>query len=205
MWKVIGQRIGQKFNQRTIFKNISFEIESGQSIVLTGPNGSGKTTLLRIICHLIQPSEGAVKFWHDSQGVERDGLYPHIGLVGPYLQLYNQLTALENYTFFSRIRGLEIDFPYFKELMSGMGLQGRELDELRTYSSGMLQRIKYVMALIHQPEILILDEPTANLDEKGVERVYQIMDSQKRDKILIMATNEPGEIRFGEKQIRLDS
>ena len=124
-------------------------------------------------------------------------------MVGPYLQLYNNLTALENYSFFAKIRGLSINISYFKALMKRMGLAGRELDELRTYSSGMLQRMKYVCALLHQPEILVLDEPTSNLDEKGCSIVHQIMQEQKKEKILILATNEPGEIKFGDKKVQL--
>jgi heme exporter protein A len=79
------------------------------------------------------------------------------------------------------------------------------MDELRTYSSGMLQRAKYVMALIHQPEILILDEPTSNLDEEGVRIVYELIKKQMKDKILILATNEPEEFKFGDKQISLSA
>ncbi len=205
MWKVTGQQLTQKFNQRVIFENVSFEITSGHSIVLMGPNGSGKTSLIRVICQLVRPRAGKVGFFQDGEQVPADRIYPHIGLVGPYLQLYNNLTALENYTFFARIRGLAVDVPSFRLLMSRVGLQGRELDQLATYSSGMLQRVKYVMALIHRPEILILDEPTSNLDESGSEIVYQIMEEQKQNKILIVATNEPEEFKFGEKQIQLAS
>jgi heme exporter protein A len=203
--KIVGDQIAQKFNDRAVFKGVSFEVESGSSLVLAGSNGSGKTTLIRIICRLIRPSRGSVKYFGGDTEISHDSLYPVIGLVGPYLQLYNNLTALENYTFFAKIRGLPVDIPYLKNLMEKLGLQGRELDELRTYSSGMLQRVKYVMALLHQPHVLILDEPTSNLDEKGAEIVYEIMESQKKDKILIVATNDPGEFRFGDEQIRLNS
>ena len=203
MWKVEANNITQTFNQRNIFKNISFEVQSGESLVLTGPNGSGKTTMIRIICNLLRPISGNVDYVFGDQKKEAKDLYSTIGLVGPYLQLYNNLTALENYSFFAKIRGLSIDISYFKVLMKKMGLAGRELDELRTYSSGMLQRMKYVCALLHQPEILVLDEPTSNLDEKGCDIVYQIMQDQKKEKILILATNEPGEIKFGDKKVQL--
>ncbi len=203
MWKIVGQNITQKFNQRTIFKDVSFSVESGHSLVITGPNGSGKTTLVRIICQLVRPISGTINFVREEQNLETNEIYPFIGLVGPYLQLYNNLTALENYHFFARIRGLPVDVPRFRTLMQRLGLKGRELDELHTYSSGMLQRVKYVMALIHQPHILILDEPTSNLDSEGVEIVYRIMEEQKKDKILILATNEPEETRFGEYRVSL--
>jgi heme exporter protein A len=205
MWEVAGNKLGQSFNNRMIFNDITFQVKSGGSLVITGPNGSGKTTLLRIICHLIQPKLGKVTFSHKNNTISDDKVYSHLGLVSPYLQLYNSLTALENFNFFSRIRGMQPDISFFKEMMENLGLRGREMDEVKTYSSGMMQRLKYVMALIHNPEILILDEPTANLDEEGIANVYDIMEKQKKSKILILATNEHEEIRFGEIQLRLTS
>jgi heme exporter protein A len=205
MWEVAGNKLGQSFNNRIIFNDITFQVKSGGSLVITGPNGSGKTTLLRIICHLIQPKLGKVTFFHKNKIIRDDRIYSHLGLVSPYLQLYNNLTALENFNFFSRIRSIQPDISVFKEMMENLGLRGREMDEVKTYSSGMMQRLKYVMALIHNPEILILDEPTANLDEEGIANVYEIMEKQKKSKILILATNEHEEIRFGEIQLRLTS
>ncbi len=203
MWQIEAEHITQQFNRRIIFRDISFRVSSGESLVLTGHNGSGKTTLVRIICQLIRPYRGQVRFLRDNRAIPNERIYPHIGLVGPYLQLYNNLTALENYTFFARIRGLPVDVSLFRRWMERLGLKGREMDELRTYSSGMLQRVKYVMALFHQPDILILDEPTSNLDEEGTATVYEIMQEQKKEKILILATNEPQEIRFGDREVHL--
>lgn len=203
MWQITGSDISQKFNQRLIFENISFEVASGHSLVLTGANGSGKTTLVRIVCQLNQPYKGQIRFTRDQKNISNQEIYAHMGLVGPYLQLYNYLTAFENYSFFARIRGLAVDNSQLKRLMERMGLRGRELDELRTFSSGMLQRMKYVIALLHQPEFLILDEPTANLDEAGAALVYEIMQEQKKERILIFATNEPAEVKFGEIKIAL--
>jgi heme exporter protein A len=203
MWSIHGTSITQKFNQRVIFASISFEISSGQSLLLTGPNGSGKTTLVRIICQLQRPYQGKVEFRHKGEVLEWNDVSRQIGLVGPYLQLYNNLTAFENYRFFSRIRNIAPDPGYFRRLMDQFGLKGRELDELQTFSSGMLQRMKYLIALLHRPEILVLDEPNANLDEAGASIVYQLMNDQKKEKILILATNEPKEFQFGEQKISL--
>jgi heme exporter protein A len=205
MWQITGSDLSQKFNQRLIFESISFEITSGHSLVLTGANGSGKTTLVRIICQLNRPYRGRIRFSRDQKDISNQQIYAQLGLVGPYLQLYNHLTAFENYSFFARIRGLAVDNGQLKRLMERMGLRGRELDELRTFSSGMLQRMKYVIALLHRPEFLILDEPTANLDEAGAALVYEIMQEQKKDRILIFATNEPAEVKFGEVKVALSA
>lgn len=203
MHKIEAKNISKNFNDRAIFQDISFETAAGHSLVITGPNGSGKTTLVKIISGLISPSSGNINFYLNSQIIGGDQHYEHIGLVGPYLQMYNMLTAWENLYFFSRIRGLQPDKDKLRGMMKRMGLGGRELDEIKSYSSGMLQRFKYVVALLHEPAVLILDEPTSNLDENGCEIVYEIMNEQRKNKILILATNDSEEIRFGENRIDL--
>lgn len=202
-WRLKAENVSQYFNHRKIFENVSFSVQSGKSVVLTGHNGSGKTTMMRILAGLLRPSAGKVELSHNGEKLDGEARYQAIGLVGPYLQLYNQLTAWENFEFFSKVRGLKADKQHFRQLMARVGLKGRELDELQTYSSGMLQRAKYVMALIHQPPVLLLDEPTSNLDEEGAQVVYEIMREQKERGILILATNEPGEIKFGDTEIRI--
>jgi heme exporter protein A len=202
MWKIVAENLTQKFNRRMVFGDISFQIESGNSLALAGPNGSGKTTLVRVICQLLRPTSGNVKYYRGGSQLGPPEVYSSLGLVGPYLQLYNDLTALENFSFFSRIRGMTVDNSRLPRLMDRLGLRGRELDELRTFSSGMLQRMKYVIATMHDPHILIVDEPSANLDEAGIAIVHELMEEQKK-KILIIATNEPEELKFGREKIYL--
>ncbi len=201
MIRIEARDLQKQFNDRLIFSHINFTLQSGESLAITGPNGSGKTTLVRIVSGLLSPSGGAIVYHIDGRTYRPVEVYPLIGLVGPYLQLYLNLTAWENLVFFSKIRGLTVDKSRLRRLMAHFGLAGRELDLLKTFSSGMLQRMKYVVALIHQPEVLLVDEPTSNLDEEGSETVYQLLDEQQQNKILIVATNEPEEIRFGRKRV----
>lgn len=203
MFKIKATNLSKKFNERLIFKDIQFDLQSGQSLAITGHNGSGKTTLVRIISGLLSPSDGKIDFFSDTNKVEIEEIYSFIGLVGPYLQLYHNLTAMENLVFFSKIRGVGINKSRILELTKLLGLKGRELDYVKNYSSGMQQRLKYVFALLHSPEILIVDEPTSNLDEKGMEIVYNILKNQMKDRILIIATNNPEESRFGQKQVHV--
>lgn len=203
MFKIKASGVSKKFNERSVLKNIHFEISSGQSLAITGHNGSGKTTLVRIISGLMSPSEGSIQYYGNSDAVEPEHIHSLIGLVGPYLQLYQSLTALENLTFFSKIRGLGGNRSKILELMALMGLKGRELDHIKNYSSGMLQRLKYAFALLHEPEILLVDEPTSNLDEAGSAIVYDILKQQMENKILIIATNNPEESRLGQKRIHV--
>jgi heme exporter protein A len=196
--QIFAQSIGKYFGEKRIFQYISFELNDGESLAVVGPNGSGKTTLIRVLCGLIRPSEGILYYSDNDKKIAWPELYHQIGLVGPYLELYEELTARENLSFFAKIRNLQHCDKWIDELMSRFLLRGRENDLLKEYSSGMLQRLKYVFALMGKPKILFLDEPTSNLDQQGIDIVYDIMLQQKRDGLLVIATNDPMDLKYGD-------
>jgi len=201
--KLSVEKIGKNFGEKKIFRDISFDLSPGMSAVIVGPNGSGKTTLVRIICGLIRPSSGEVKYMKDSKQILMEDIYNRIGFVGPYLELYEELTARENLMFFAKMKRVPNAVEKFSSLMNRLNLNGREDDQVKTYSSGMRQRLKYVFALIGNPEILILDEPTSNLDSDGIERVYDIMMEQKTNNILLLATNDQMDLKYGDFQVEV--
>lgn len=203
--KLIAESLSKNFSDCKIFKDISFEVSSGQSLAITGRNGSGKTTLIRILSHLIPPSNGTLTLSQDSKIIQKEDFYKYIGLVGPYLELYQDLTAQENLLFFARMKEIKNREGRIAQLMEIMGLKGRENDLVKTYSSGMKQRLKYVFALLNEPEILYVDEPRSNLDDQGIETIYKIFEQQKKDKILIIATNESEDLKFADVQVDLNA
>lgn len=200
-----ARSVGKDFAERKIFRDINFKISGGESLAVTGSNGSGKTTLVRILCGLIRPSTGDITYNLDGQDLPEEEIYHHIGLVGPYLELYEELTAQENLEFFARMKKVPDYQTRIDSLLSKMRLAGREDDQVRTYSSGMKQRLKYVFALLSQPTVLFLDEPTSNLDSEGIATVYDIMTEQKKERILILATNDQEDLKFGDRQIAVSS
>ena len=197
------KNIGKYFGERKIFSNINFEISSGSSVSITGPNGSGKTTLMRIISGLLNPTEGTVTYSNNGTNLKEREKFNHLGLVGPYLELYDDLTAMENLKFFSKMKRIKNDEDIINGLLEKMNLGGHESDLVKNYSSGMKQRLKYVFALLGSPEILLLDEPTSNLDKEGTTTVYEIMENQKSNGILIIATNDEADLKFGDSQIAI--
>ena len=203
--KILLENIGKNFGEKKIFSNINFEISSGSSVSITGPNGSGKTTLMRIISGLINPTEGNVTYYNNDSKLENRDKFSHLGLVGPYLELYDDLTAMENMQFFSKMKRISNHKNIIFELLEKMNLAGQETELVKNYSSGMKQRLKYVFALLDSPEILLLDEPTSNLDKEGINTVYEIMENQKSKGILIIATNDEADLKFGDKQIAITS
>ncbi len=202
--KLIAEALSKNFSDFNIFKDISFETSSGQCLAITGRNGSGKTTLIRILSQLILPSKGKIALLKDSIIIPKERFYKYIGLVGPYLELYQDLTAQENLIFFARMKELKNYQDRIAQLMEIIGLKGRENDPVKTYSSGMKQRLKYAFALLNKPEILFVDEPRSNLDDQGIQTIYNIFEQQKKDKILIIATNESEDLKFADMQVDLN-
>src|SRR5208283_5526403 len=173
------ESLSKVFNRRIIFENIAFSMMERQSMAITGKNGSGKSTLAKILCGLLSPSKGRIVCSIDGTRIDPAKMYQHIGFVSPYITMYEEFSGLENLTVFSRIRNLDNgsrEDP--EELLKTFGIYERRNDEVRTYSSGMKQRLKYAAALLHRPEILVLDEPTANLDEEGIGVVRSTMQAQ---------------------------
>jgi heme exporter protein A len=192
------------FNRRTVFKDISFEVKSGEVLSITGPNGSGKSTASKIICGLLSPTSGEIALTNDGKKIERDEIHEYIGFVAPYLELYGEFTALENLQIEAKARGLKWkDTSKLDEILELVGLFNRRKDELRSFSSGMKQRLKYAAALVHDPSVLVLDEPTANLDIAGTDMVFALVDKFRRDKIVVVATNDEKEASLGDIRVVL--
>ena len=160
--KLILENISMSFGGRKIFGDISAVVEKGEVLAITGPNGSGKTTLIRIIASLLRPSTGRVGLLFGN--TEYTGrIILQIGLVSPDLYLYEELTANENLRFFANMSG--IDVSDFDADLDRFGLKGRGSDLVKSYSSGMKQRLKYILALLRKPALLLLDEPMAGGEE----------------------------------------
>ena len=187
------------FGRRLIFDKLSYSFEAGKVYGISGPNGSGKSTLSKIIAGIITPTSGKIIHKIGNSPLKIEQLHDHIGFVSPYLMLYDEFTALENLEHFSRIRGTEYNSSRGEELLNRFDIFGRRNDYVKTYSSGMKQRLKFVFAFLHNPELLILDEPTSNLDNKGKEAVYSIIKDETPGKVIIVASNEDADLsRCGE-------
>jgi heme exporter protein A len=117
--------------------------------------------------------------------------------------LYRDLTARENLRFFAAVRRLRVRDEIIDELLERVGLSGRGDDRLASYSSGMAQRLRYAYALLHQPHVLLLDEPTVTLDTFGTAIVDSIITTQRRQGMVVIATNDPRELRYGDLLLRL--
>jgi heme exporter protein A len=199
---ITAEGLSKDFNRRAIFKNISFTLSSPASLSITGKNGAGKSTLSKIIAGLISSTHGSLTYSIHGNQIGIEEFKHHIGFVSPYLNLYDEFTALENLQFLSRIRtATRQQNERIRELLTFVGLWDRRDDFVGTFSSGMKQRLKYAFALLHNPEVLILDEPTSNLDADGIEIIKNIVLEQQKTNILIIATNDKEEATWCTQQI----
>ncbi len=186
----------KSFGRRLIFKEINFIWERNGIFGISGPNGSGKSTLVKIIAGLISPTKGKITHKNSDKEIIPEKLHDHIGFVAPYLVLYEEFSAWENLEIFAKIRGIELDKERVKKHLEEFLIYNRRNDLVKTYSSGMKQRLKFVFALMHLPEVLIFDEPTSNLDEEGKKVVYDIIQDEGKNRIVIIASNEKNDLEF---------
>jgi len=199
--KVVVENVAKSFGRRRICADVSLELKTGDRLAVVGPNGSGKTTFLRLLCGLLRPDKGTISYLSGKQFFRRNSWYRFVGLVAPDLALYDELTALENLQFISKVGGWGRTDVELVSLLSDVGLEEREGDLLAEFSSGMKQRMKYAAALVKSPPLLLLDEPTANLDESGNVIFRQVIERQRFAGICILATNDPQEAGLAERQI----
>jgi heme exporter protein A len=195
--------LAKRFGRRRVFEGVSAAAATGECLVVTGANGSGKSTLLAIIAGLLRPNKGKVILRLDGHELTAHERREHLGLMAPDVALYHELTGAENLEFFARLRGLNAARSELERLLEQVGLPGRGGDRVGQYSSGMRVRLKYAAALLHRPRFLLLDEPTANLDLSGVAMVETVIEEQRRRGVVVLATNEPDETRFGDRRIDL--
>ena len=152
---ITGSGLRKVFNRRLIFTGVDLSVSRSQTLLITGRNGSGKSTLIKVLCGLLTPNAGRVviRAGHELAGAERPGA---VGLVAPYLQMFEEFSAMENLHLASALRGLPADLERAEVLLRRFGLDPRRGDPVRSYSSGMKQRVKYAFALLHRPPVLML-------------------------------------------------
>jgi heme exporter protein A len=195
--------LSANYGARRVLSNISFSLTAGEVLVVSGHNGSGKSTLLRLLCGLQSPAAGSIHYRSGLANYPPSAARQLFGWVAPDLMLYRELSARENLRFFADLRQLRRDDAQLDALLAEVGLAGRGDDRVAAYSSGMQQRLRYAYALLHEPPVLLLDEPTVTLDEHGAAVVDQIIAAQRQHGIVVVATNDPRELRYADLLLEL--
>jgi len=180
--------LGRAYGERVVLREVSFTLPAGATVAVFGANGAGKTTLLRILAGLLRPHAGEARVLGAALPKEAWKVRGRIGLLGHEPLLYRDLTVRENLRFHARLH----DVPEARAaaLVEQVGLRGRDDDPVRTLSRGMAQRAAIARALLHEPDLLLLDEPLANLDPGGAEAIEPLLRGPAR--VLISHDAEEG-------------
>jgi heme exporter protein A len=163
----------RRYGEREALSDVSLSLSAGQTLVVFGPNGAGKTTLLRILATLLRPHAGKVTVLDRRLPADAWAVRGHVGLLGHEPLLYRELTARENLRFHARLHGVEEG--RVEEVLAAVRLSDRAEEPLKTLSRGMVQRVAIARAVLHDPELLLLDEPWANLDPAARELVEPLI------------------------------
>lgn len=197
---IIIENVSKRFSRSTIFSKINYSFSTPSRYAITGPNGSGKSTLLKIIAGIVTPNTGNVLFTVKGESISVDSISRFMSICAPYLELPEELTLNELMDFHSAQRVLDIS--------RNMLVEELQLDagkEIRLYSSGMKQRLKLALALHSNSSIVLLDEPTSNLDGTWTNWYLQKIQSLSKQCLVIISSNEKREYDFCEEVFSLES
>ena len=175
----------RRFGDKRVVAELDLDVEDGGFLVVTGPNGSGKTTLLRLVAGLLAPTRGDLLV-----GVERHEL----GFLGHEPLVYRELTALENLELFGRLYGVAERRERIGMLLERFGLWEARSERVRGYSRGMLQRLALCRTLLHEPRLLLLDEPFNALDADGAEHLDGELAALRPGRTFVVATHDPARL-----------
>jgi heme exporter protein A len=191
-----AKELNKSFGRRLIFNDLQFKFDKSGVYGISGPNGSGKSTLVKIIAGIIGSSKGKIIHKLNDIEISEEKLHNHIGFVAPYLVLYEEFSTYENLNLFAEIRGINFNKDRVDYLLHKFLLFPRKDDLLKTYSSGMKQRVKFIFSLMHLPQLVILDEPTSNLDDEGKNSVYELIKEEGQKNIVLIASNEKHDLEL---------
>jgi ABC-type multidrug transport system ATPase subunit len=189
------KNIGRRFNRDWIFKGVNYSFNDGESYAILGRNGSGKSTLLQIIAGSLTPSEGTVEVLNDSTAVDPDDFYRSIAVAAPYLELVEEFTLSEMIDFHFKFK------PYLtgidrKALIEILDLESSKNKLIKYFSSGMKQRTKLALAIFSDTPVLLLDEPTSNLDSQAIDWYHQMVSKYTSRRLTLVCSNQEVEYSF---------
>ena len=196
LMKISLQNLGKRFNREWIFRHLNYEFLPGRSYAITGPNGSGKSTLLQVIGGSSTLSEGKVVYDNSKE----EDVYKHIAIAAPYLELVEEMTLTEFLHFHAALKEW-LPAVTVKKIISVIELEKAADKQIRYFSSGMKQRVKLAQAIFSNVPVVLLDEPTTNLDEEGIQLYKNLVNNYCKERLLVVSSNDKQEYDFCDEVI----
>ncbi len=185
------QGVVKQYGLNPVLRGVDLTVAQGEFVTLVGPNGAGKSTLMTIIATLLRPSAGEVRVGGWKLPEQADRVRRHIGLVSHHALLYRDITAAENLTFFAKLYRLDNADERVAEALRKVGLFARQRDPVGTFSRGMLQRLTIARATLHEPDVLLLDEPYTGLDPEAAQLLDDLLrEETARGRTILMITHD---------------
>ena len=196
------EKISKQFGHLKAVDELSFEVAAGEVFGFLGQNGSGKSTTIRMLLSLIHPSSGTIELFGKSLQKERNQILEQVGAIIERPDLYPYLSAREHLQLFAKVRKQKINANAIEDTLHKVGLLDRAKDKVQTFSLGMKQRLGIAIALVHNPQLIILDEPTNGLDPQGIADIRKlIQDLAKEGKTILVSSHLLAEIEQVATQI----
>lgn len=201
-YRITLDDIGRRFNRDWIFRGIHYSFRSGMIYAILGPNGSGKSTLLQVLNGSLAPSKGKIDFFFEEKSIAPENVYQHLSLAAPYMELIEEFTLSEMVDFHFKFKPYKngIDKNLLIDLLA---LHKSSNKAIRYFSSGMKQRLKLALAFCSDTPVLMLDEPTSNLDSQGVDWYLSLVQKFAEGRLTIICSNQPHEYSFCNEQLSI--
>ncbi|MES2285937.1 MAG: ATP-binding cassette domain-containing protein [Bacteroidota bacterium] len=196
--------VGKRYNYEWIFRKVNYEFTSENNYVILGGNGSGKSTLLQVITGNLMQSEGEVNYTILDSKIENENIFKHLSFAAPYLDLFEEFTLAESIEFQAKFK------PFYKELDTKKIIELTQLEkakdkQLKQYSSGMKQRVRLALAILSDTPLLLLDEPTSNLDKKAIDWYQDLINNYSQNRLIFVCSNQQEyEYPFCNKQLFIE-
>jgi ABC-type multidrug transport system ATPase subunit len=194
--------VAKRYRFEWIFRNINYKFHSESSYAISGPNGAGKSTFLKILSGHLSPSKGKIVFSKNGNPIEQDLVYRQVSYAAPYIDLIEELTLIEAIEFHKKFKPF-LNNLQTKDVEELLHFSKSSHKEVKYFSSGMKQRLKLVLAICSDTDILLLDEPTTNLDKQGINWYLDLINKFRKDRLVIIASNVETDFSFCEKQLNI--
>lgn len=194
------KKVAKKFNKEWIFKHVDLHLQQSDIIAITGPNGSGKSTLLQVIAGSLLQTKGSIEYTIEEKSIDPDHIYKYLSLVAPAMSLPEDFTLQEFISFHFKFKRLKNDIK-INDLPSIFKLEKAKDKYIKNFSTGMKQRLKLGIAFYADSPLLLLDEPTTNLDNNGFDWYLEEIDKVLNEKMIFVCSNRKDEFEFCKKFI----
>jgi len=200
--KITLQNIGRRFNRDWIFRGIDYTFTLGESYAILGPNGSGKSTLLSVLNGSLSPSAGSIDYSYQDKPVEAEQVFQQLSLAAPYLELIEEFSLLEMIDFHFKFKAYRENLDR-DGVVSLLNMHESRNKLIKYFSSGMKQRLKLALAFCSDTPMLMLDEPTSNLDTQGVDWYLSLVQQFAANRLTIICSNQEHEYSFCKQQLNI--